>query len=79
MRSFLECKKEISFYMKELTLFELDGRDFPSCGNCLSALILSYRVLFHSHSDILLILGGTYIFFIQRILLADVQRFIPNG
>ena len=28
MSSFLECTKEISFYMKELTLFELDERVF---------------------------------------------------
>ena len=62
MRFFLDCKKEISFYMKELTLFELDERNFPNCGNCLSALFLSYRVLFHSHSDHLPILWQMYIF-----------------
>ena len=46
MSSFLECRREISFYIKELTFCELDERVFsffPVVANCLSALFLSYE------------------------------------
>ena len=79
MSSFLECRKGISFYMKELTFFELDERVFPNCGQLfessffvlLSTFSFPQRYITHTVRD-------AY-FFIERILLADVQRFIPNG
>ena len=52
---------------------------FPSCGQLFECSFFVLWVLFHSHSDILLLLGGAYIFFIERRVLADIKRFIPNG
>ena len=81
MEFFYRMQKESSFYMKEVTFFELDEGFIP---NCVQLFDCSFFVLFstfsvpqqyftHTMADIY--------FFVQRILLQMCKdfRFIPNS
>ena len=58
MRSFLECRGEISFYMKELTFFELDERVFSQLWQtvwvlffCLIEYFFILTAIFYSYCE----------------------------